>query len=173
MDVNWWWKAFLMTFDRNHDQKCDKNLTMKTSCIRNLFYQDNGKFYCDVLRQLRENIRRKHPDKGRNNSRALNHDNALAHMLFVVQQFLASTHMTVIPHPLYSKDLTPRIFSYSQRWNWNSRGKILTAEIQTESQNMMKMLTWNDFQKHFWSWKSCWNRCIHAKGDYFEGDEGK
>ena len=34
MDVSRWWKAFLTTFDQNQDQKCDKSLTLKASCIR-------------------------------------------------------------------------------------------------------------------------------------------
>jgi hypothetical protein len=46
-------------------------------------------------------------------------------------------------------------------------------EIQTESQDVMKTLTRNDFQQCFRSWKSLWNRCINAEGDYFEGDGGK
>jgi histone-lysine N-methyltransferase SETMAR len=77
--------------------------------------QVNGKFYCDVLRQLRENIRCKHPDKWCNSSWALHHDNALAHMSLVVRQFLASMNTTIIPHPPYSLDLAPCDFSFSQR----------------------------------------------------------
>jgi arsenate reductase-like glutaredoxin family protein len=46
-------------------------------------------------------------------------------------------------------------------------------EIQTLSQNVMKTLTRNDFQKFFRSWKSSWNRCINTKGDYFEGVGGE
>jgi hypothetical protein len=46
-------------------------------------------------------------------------------------------------------------------------------EIQTESQDVMKTLTRNDFQQCFRSWKSRWNLCINAEGDYFEGDGGK
>jgi len=43
-------------------------------------------------------------------------------------------------------------------------------EIQTELQNVRKMLTQNDFQQCFRSWKSLWNHCINAKGNYFKGD---
>jgi hypothetical protein len=46
-------------------------------------------------------------------------------------------------------------------------------EIQAESQDLMKMLTQNDFQQCFRSWKSRWDRCINAEGDYFEGDGGE
>jgi len=38
----------------------------------------NGTFCCDVLRRMRGNIRRKCPDKWRNNTWALHHDNAPA-----------------------------------------------------------------------------------------------
>ena len=40
MDVSRWWRALLTTFDRNHDRKCGRSLTLKASCIRNLFHQD-------------------------------------------------------------------------------------------------------------------------------------
>jgi hypothetical protein len=46
-------------------------------------------------------------------------------------------------------------------------------EIQTESQDVLNTLTRNDFQQCFRSWKSSWNRCVNAEGDYFEGDGGK
>jgi hypothetical protein len=39
-----------------------------------------GKFYCDVLRQLSENIWHKRPHKWHNSSWALHHHNVLAHM---------------------------------------------------------------------------------------------
>ena len=76
----------------------------------------NGNYYCDVLKRLRENILPKLPDNWCNNSWAQNHDNAWAHVLLVVQHFLASTNTTVIPHPPYSLDLVPLWFiSYSPR----------------------------------------------------------
>jgi len=61
----------------------------------------NGKFYCNILRRLRENIRRKLSD-----SWTVHHENAPAHTSLFVQQFLASMNMTVIPHPPYSLDLS-------------------------------------------------------------------
>jgi hypothetical protein len=45
----------------------------------------NEKFYCDVLRRLREYIQCKSSGKWRNNSWALHHDNAPAHVSFIVQ----------------------------------------------------------------------------------------
>jgi hypothetical protein len=56
----------------------------------------NGKFYCEVLKQLKEGIRRKRPDKWKNNNWLLHHDNAPVHSALVVQQFLTSKNITVI-----------------------------------------------------------------------------
>jgi len=55
----------------------------------------NADFYCDVLRRLRENVRRKRPQKWQNQK--LHHDNAPAHRSFKVSQFLAKNSMTVAP----------------------------------------------------------------------------
>jgi hypothetical protein len=45
-------------------------------------------------------------------------------------------------------------------------------EIPVESQEVLKTLTLKDFQGCMESWKTRWDRCIHAQGDYFEGDSG-
>ena len=58
----------------------------------------NDKFYCEVLKRLREGIRRKRPEKWKKNNWFLHHDNAPAHTS-LVQQFLTSENITVIPHP--------------------------------------------------------------------------
>jgi hypothetical protein len=94
-----------------------------------------------------------------------------------VWQFLASTKTTVIPNSPYSLDfapppcdffLLPKIKSKLKGRCFNS-----TEEIQTESQDVMKTLTRNDFQQCFRSWKSRWDRCVNAKGDYFKVDRGE
>jgi hypothetical protein len=100
---------------------------------------------------LRENIRRKHPDKWHNNSRAQHCDNAPAHVLLIVQQFLASTKTRVIPHPAYSPDLAPCDFFLFPKIKLKLKGQNFdsTEEIQNVSQKVMKTLTRNDFQKCF------------------------
>jgi hypothetical protein len=45
-------------------------------------------------------------------------------------------------------------------------------EIQAELQEVLKTLTLEDFQGCMESWKNRWDHCIHAQGDYFEGDSG-
>ena len=135
----------------------------------------NGKFCCSDLRRLRENVWCKQPDKWRNNSWALHHDSAPAHMYLVVLQFLASMKMTVIPQPPLSLDLTPCEVFLSPRMKLKLKGQRYDSieEIQTKSQDVMKTLTQNNFQQCFWSWKSRWDPCINAEGDYFEGDGGE
>ena len=57
----------------------------------------NADFYCDVLRRLRENVRRKRPQKWQNQNLIIHHDNAPTHRSFKVSQFLAKNNMTVVP----------------------------------------------------------------------------
>jgi len=103
----------------------------------------NEKFYCDILRRLRENIWHKLPDKWYNNSWTVHHENFLAHASLIVQQFLTSTNKTVIPHPSYSPDLAPCDFclflKMKLKLQWQCFDSI--EEIQTESQDVMKTLT--------------------------------
>jgi len=83
--------------------------------------------------------------------------------------------MIVIHHPPYSPDLAPcNFFPIPEDKIETQGGHFDSSEgIQTKSQDMMKTLTRNDFQQCFRSWKSHWDRCINAEGDYFEGDGGK
>jgi hypothetical protein len=45
-------------------------------------------------------------------------------------------------------------------------------EIQTESQRVLDTLTEKDFQEALQKWRR-WDRCLHAGGNYFEGDGGR
>jgi hypothetical protein len=70
----------------------------------------NSGFYCDVLRLLRENVRRCRPELWREQTWLLHHDNAPFHTSVPTQQFLAKrkwlsspTHRTpLIWHPVTS-----------------------------------------------------------------------
>jgi hypothetical protein len=92
-----------------------------------------------------------------------------------VRQFLTSTKTTVIPHPPYSPDLTPCDFFLFPKMKLKLKGRCFESieEIQAELQDVMKMLTQNDFQQCCRSWKSHRDRCINAEGDYLEGDGGE
>jgi hypothetical protein len=43
-------------------------------------------------------------------------------------------------------------------------------EIHAESQRLLDSLTEKDFQEAFQKWWRRWDRCLHAGGNYIEGD---
>ena len=45
-------------------------------------------------------------------------------------------------------------------------------EIQDELQQVLDTIPKRDFQGCFQAWQKHWDRCIRAKGEYFEGDGG-
>ena len=64
----------------------------------------------EVLKRLREKVRRKRPELFANNSWILHHDNAYAHTALSVREFLATKQITVLEHPACSPDLAPSDF---------------------------------------------------------------
>jgi len=46
-------------------------------------------------------------------------------------------------------------------------------EIKAESQRMLVIPIGKDFQEAFHKWRRRWDRCLHAGGNYFEGDGGR
>ena len=58
-------------------------------------------------------VRSKRPEKWRTNCWFLLHDNAPAHRLVSVKDFLAKNNVTTLEHPPYSTDLAPTDFSCS------------------------------------------------------------
>jgi hypothetical protein len=58
---------------------------------------DNSAYYCDVLWQLRENVRRLCPNFWRQKNLLLHHDNALSYASFFTRKFLTKTNITVNP----------------------------------------------------------------------------
>ena len=136
--------------------------------------QVSADFYCDVLRRLRENVRRKTPQKWQNQNLIIHHDNAPAHRSFKVSQFLAKNNMTVIPHPPYSPVLAPCDFFLLPKLKLQMKGRRFDTieEIQEESQWVLDTIPKRDFQGCFQAWQKCWDHCIHAKGEYFAGDGG-
>ena len=67
----------------------------------------NKVYYLEVLKRLREKVRRKRPELFANNSWILHHDNAPAHTALSVREFLATKQISVLEHPAYSQDLAP------------------------------------------------------------------
>ena len=134
----------------------------------------NADFYYDALRRLRENVRRKKPQKWQNQNFIIHHVNAPAHRSFKVSQFLAKNNMRVIPHPPYSPDLAPCDFFLFPKLKLRMKVRRFDTieEIQEESQRVLDTIPKRDFHGCFQAWQKGWDRCIRAKGEYFEGDGG-
>jgi hypothetical protein len=53
------------------------------------------------------------------------------------------------------------------------KGFDTIEEIQTETQKVLDTLTETHFQKAIQNRRKQWDRCLHAGGNYFEGDGGR
>jgi hypothetical protein len=106
----------------------------------------NGKFYCEVLKWLREGIRRKRPDKWKKNNWFLHHDNVPAHTS-LIRQFLTSKNITVIPTP-HLPDLAPcDFFLFPKVKLWLKGRRFDTTEaIHAETQEVIDTLTFENFR---------------------------
>jgi len=67
----------------------------------------------DILRRLRDAIRRNYPEKWRTNILYLLHDNAPAHRSVLFKDLLTKNSVTTLEHPPYSPDLAQLIFTSS------------------------------------------------------------
>ena len=99
----------------------------------------NSGFNCDVLRRLRENVRRRRPKLWREQTWLLHHDNAPSHTSVLTQQFLAKNNMAVIPHPPQSPNLAPCDFFLFQKMKFNLKGRLFDTieKIQAELQRVL------------------------------------
>jgi hypothetical protein len=114
----------------------------------------NTGFYCDVLRRLHENVRRRRPELWREQTWLLHHDNTPSHTSVLTQYFLAKYKTAVIPHSPYSPDLVPYDFFLFPKMKLKLKGRRFdTIEvIQAESQRVLDTLTEKDFQEAFQKW---------------------
>jgi len=76
----------------------------------------NQQFYLELLKLLRDAVRRKRSDLWRSGEWLLHHDNAPAHTALSVWQFLTKNGMTMVLHPPTSWTWHPVIFSCFQQW---------------------------------------------------------
>jgi histone-lysine N-methyltransferase SETMAR len=77
-----------------------------------------------------------------------------------------------VEHPHYSLDLAPSDFFLFPRIKNILKGEHFddTDEIKSNMAIALNGILESDFQACFQSWKARMQRCVHAVGDYFEGD---
>jgi hypothetical protein len=78
--------------------------------------------------------------------------------------------MAVIPHPPYSLDLASCDFFLFPKMKQAERTPV---RYLAESPKVLDTLTEKDFQEAFQKWRRRCDRCLHAGGNYFEGDGGR
>lgn len=133
----------------------------------------NKEYYCQVLRRLRDAIRRKRPTLHRSGEWRLHHDNAPAHSAQLVQQYLAKHHISQLQQPPYSPDLAPCDFFLFPKMKSTLKGHRFEdiAAIQQNATKELKSIPKEGFEKCFQQWKQRWEKCIASQGEYFEGDK--
>jgi len=132
----------------------------------------NQEFYLEVLRRLRENVRRKCPELWRLGDWFLHHDNAPAHTGVSVTQYLASLGWTIVPHPPYSPDPVPYDFFLFPTMKKTLKGKRFATveEVKTASQEALNIIKLQQFKRCFTQWEKRLDKCVASNGEYFEED---
>jgi len=110
----------------------------------------NSEYYKGLLDRLRDDVRRKRPEKWANNV-ILHHDNALCHTLLLVRQFLSNKNIMVCPHPPYSPDLAPCDFWVFPKVKMTMKDKHLELiqDLEAATTAQLETLTKEDFQNCF------------------------
>ena len=103
--------------------------------------------HSDILRRLRDAVRRKRPEKQRTNSWFLFHDNAPAHRSVLVK-VLAENNVTTPVHPPYSLDLAAADFYLFRRLKSALYWRRLCdgTDINTNATEELKKLSQNGFR---------------------------
>jgi hypothetical protein len=98
----------------------------------------------------------------------MSHTSALTH------EFLAKDNMAVIPHPPYSPDLAPRDFFLflKKKLKLTLRQFDIAEEIQSESHRLLDTAS-NGIPGSIPKMDETVDPCLHAGGNYFEGESGR
>lgn len=127
--------------------------------------------YVEILRRLRDAVRRKRPEKWVENNWFLMHDNAPAHRAIIVKNFLARHNITALDHPPYSPDLSPPDYFLFPRLKSHLKGRRFNAEeVIANATRALRRVSQNGFQACFQELYTRWQKCVVAEGNYFEGN---
>lgn len=129
-------------------------------------------YYLEILRRMRDAVRRKRPDLWATNSWWLHQDNAPAHSSHLVQGFLAKHRIPVLRQAPYSPDMAPCDFWLFPTLKMPLKGTRFQSrnEIMQNATARLKSIKKVEFQACFQKWQERWNKCVKSQGDYFEGD---
>ena len=130
----------------------------------------NKEYYGEVLKRLRDAVKRKWPRFWSSDDRLLHHDNAPAHSSNLEQQFLAKHKIEKLRQPPHSPDIAPCDFRMFPKLKMALNGKRFD-NIETTQSNATRELNAipkSAFEDCFKMWKHRWERVVQSNGDYFE-----
>ena len=134
----------------------------------------NKKYYVEVLKRLRDAVRRKRPRFWSSGDCLLHHDNAPAHLSNLVQEFLTKHNFAQLRQHPYSPDIAPCDFYVFPKLKMALKGKRFDdiETMQNNATRKLKAIQKSAFEDCFKMWKHHWERVVHSKGNYFEGCHG-
>jgi histone-lysine N-methyltransferase SETMAR len=114
--------------------------------------------YAGILRHIRDTVRRKYPEKWRNRTWFLLHDNAPGHRSVLVKDFLAKNSVTTLKSPPYYPDLSPTDFYlFPPLKSLLKRRRFCDAtDVIKNAKKQLIMLSQNDFQEFLEHLHSRW-----------------
>jgi transposase len=126
--------------------------------------------YNDILRQPRDAVRRKSPEKWRTNSCVLLHDNAPAHRSVLAKDFLAKNNVTTLENPPYFPDVTATYFSPVPLPKSALKGRRLRVVVHISKNGMEegRRIPQNGFHHYIQQFYIRWQKRIVAQGNYRE-----
>ena len=129
-------------------------------------------YYLEVLRRLRDAVRRKRPDMWATGNWKLHHDNAPAHASHLIQNFLAKHGIEQVQHPPYSPDLSPPDFFLFPKLKSHLKGRRFddVEDIKANTTTELHNISLEEFGRCFDKWQQRWEKCVNSEGEYFEGD---
>jgi len=132
----------------------------------------NKEYYLEVLRRLRDAVRRKRPDLWATGTWHLHHDNASAHSSQLIQTFLVKHNIPVVGQAPYSPDMAPCDFWLFPHLKTQLKGTRSESrdDIIRNTTAKLYSIRKEALQKCFEQWWNRWEKCVQSQGDYFEGD---
>ncbi len=135
--------------------------------------------YCDILDQLKEDIRQKRPGmwKGGRDGQTdkdfvLQHDNASCHTAVPTLAKIGESGIDLLAHPPYSPDLAVADYFLFPHLKSLLRGTQFARieDMQAETHCLLLNIERDLLKKAFLELPKRWLKCIKSEGNYFEGN---
>ena len=129
----------------------------------------NQHVYKEILQRLLRSVREKRRELWQDNAWLLHQDNAPAHNALSICQFLTKRNITVLDHPLYSRDLAPCEYFLLPKLKEVIKGvRFLDMEaIKKAVTTELKRIPEESFQEYMEAWQNRMRKCVQLEGDYF------